>query len=233
MKLLALDTATEACSAAVRVDGRTLTRFVSAGRSHTQLLLPMIRELLAEAGLGFAQLDGYVCGVGPGSFAGVRIGVGLVKGLALAHDRPVVPVSSLAMLAAPVLGAGAEGVLVAIDARLDEVYYGAFIRGVDGLPACVSDEIVTPPNAVPAADARHWRAAGSGWGAYAPALQEASGVTPQSIDAGALPRAEDALRIALPQFDAGHTLSAAALVPRYLRNKVALTLLEQQANRTR
>lgn len=233
MNLLALDTATEACSAALSVDGRRLTRYVSAGRSHTQMLLPMLRELLAEAGIGFAQLDGYVCGVGPGSFAGVRIGVGVIKGLALAHDRPVVPVSSLEMLALPALDAGADGALVAIDARLDEVYFAAFTVGLDGLPQRIGEELVAPPQAVPAVDARQWHAVGSGWGSYAPVLQQAIGVTPAQVDAAALPRAEEALRIALPQFARGATGSAAALVPRYLRNKVALTLSEQQAGKAR
>ena len=233
MKLLALDTATEACSVALLINGEIHARFVHAGRSHTQQLLPMVRGLMAEAGLGFAQLDGYVCGVGPGSFAGVRIGVGYVKGLALAHERPVVPVSSLSMLALPSLDAGAEGVLVAIDARLDEVYYAAYRRGADGLPQRIDEELVTPPASVPRAASGAWHAVGSGWGAYASALQQASGVTPRSIDADALPRAADALRIAQPLFAAGATITAAALVPRYLRNKVALTLVEQQVHRTR
>lgn len=233
MKLLALDTATEACSAALLVDGEVHARYVDAGRSHTQQLLPMVRGLMAEAGLAFAQLDGYVCGVGPGSFAGVRIGVGYVKGLALAHERPVVAVSSLAMLALPPLDAGAEGVLVAIDARLDEVYYAAYRRGADGLPQRIGEELVMPPASVPRADSGVWHAVGSGWGAYAAALQQASGVTPQSADARALPRAEHALRIAEPLFVAGETITAAALVPCYLRNKVALTLVEQQARKPR
>src|SRR3546814_5034000 len=104
MNILALDTATEACSAALQLGDQVIARFEVAGRGHTQKLVPMVRGLLAEAGIAFAQLDAYVCGVGPGSFAGVRIGVSFVKGLALAHERPVVAVSSLAMLAAPEIG---------------------------------------------------------------------------------------------------------------------------------
>src|SRR3546814_9528921 len=87
MNILALDTATEACSAALQLGDQVIARFEVAGRGHTQKLVPMVRGLLAEAGIAFAQLDAYVCGVGPGSFAGVRIGVSFVKGLALAHER--------------------------------------------------------------------------------------------------------------------------------------------------
>ncbi|MFT4045905.1 MAG: tRNA (adenosine(37)-N6)-threonylcarbamoyltransferase complex dimerization subunit type 1 TsaB [Solimonas sp.] len=230
MKLLALDTATEACSAAVLVGGRTLARFETAGRSHTEKLVPMVQALLAEAGLGYAQLDGYVCGVGPGSFAGVRIGVSFVKGLSLAHERPVVGVSSLAMLAVPALRAGAHRVLAAIDARMDEVYFACYARGADGLPALVGEETVCAPAEAPRCVGEA-AAAGTGWGASEMALRAATGARLQAMDGAALPRAEDALAIALPRFARGEAISAAWLLPRYLRNKVALTLAEQRARR--
>lgn len=231
MKLLAIDTATEACSLAVQIDDRVLTRFAVAGRSHTEQLLPMLHALLGEAGIRPAQLDGYVCGIGPGSFAGVRIGVSFVKGLALGHERPVVGVSSLAMLAAPVLAAGAARVLVAIDARMNEVYFAAYARGVDGLPQLLGEAQVCAPQDVPV-HAGDWHAAGSGWAAYEPALQAATQAHLLAIDAQALPHAEQALRIASADFAAGRTISAAQLAPAYLRNKVALTLVEQQARHT-
>ena len=107
MKIFALDTATEACSVALWLDGETVERFEIAGRDHTQRLPAMAKALMADAGLAWSQLDGLVCGIGPGSFAGVRIGVAYTQGLALAHGQPVVGVSSLAMLAA---GAGGTGV---------------------------------------------------------------------------------------------------------------------------
>lgn len=231
MKLLALDTATEACSAALHVDGRVLARERVAGRSHTALLLPMLRELLAEAGLGFAQLDGYVGGVGPGSFAGVRIGVGVIKGLALAHERPVVAVSSLAMLAQQAIDRGAVQVLAAIDARLDEIYFAAYRRDARGLAQRIGEEVVLPPQEASCVAGDDWYAVGSAWGRYGETLQTALTIVPRSIDAAALPRAADALALALPRFAAGDTISAAALVPQYLRNKVALTLAEQRARR--
>ncbi|NKF22563.1 tRNA (adenosine(37)-N6)-threonylcarbamoyltransferase complex dimerization subunit type 1 TsaB [Solimonas marina] len=230
MNILALDTATEACSAALQVAGRTLARFEIAGRTHTEKLVPMVHGLLAEAGIGFAQLDGYVCGVGPGSFAGVRIGVSFVKGLALAHDRPVVDVSSLAMLARPPLALGAQQVTCAIDARMNEVYVAAYRRSADGSPEALLDEQVCAPADVPAV-AGAAVAVGSGWGSYESALRAAVGADLSAIDAAALPTAADALALALPRFAVGTTISAAALLPRYLRNKVALTLNEQRAAR--
>lgn len=230
MKLLALDTATEACSVALMVDGHTLSRYDVAGRSHTARLPAMLQELMAAAGLSYAQLDGYVCGVGPGSFAGVRIGVGFIKGLALAHERPVVAVSSLQMLALPALDAGAAQVLTAIDARMDEVYFAAWARGEDGLPQALAPAQVTAPAQVDV-HGGDWHAAGSGWHSYADALRSATGANLLAVDGAALPRAADALRIAVPRFAAGETISAAQLLPDYLRNKVALTAREQAARR--
>lgn len=227
MNILALDTATEACSVAMHVDGRIIERFEIAGRSHTERLMPMLQALMAEAGLAFAQLDGIACGVGPGSFAGVRIGVGFVKGLALALDRPVVGVSSLPALALGAQRAGAGPVLAAIDARMNEVYWGAYRVGADGLPQALLPEAVCAPAEVPRAEAGDWAAVGTGWGAYAEALRQAAGVAPQHVDAEALPHAGDILRLALPAFRAGQGGSADALAPVYLRNKVALTLVEQ------
>jgi tRNA threonylcarbamoyladenosine biosynthesis protein TsaB len=231
MNVLAIDTATEACSAALHIDGRVLARFEVAGRSHTERLMPMVHALMAEAGLAFAQLDGYVCGVGPGSFAGVRIGVGFVKGLALAFDRPVAPVSSLAALALPSLRAGHTQVLAAIDARLDEVYLGEYGTGVDGLPQLLAAERVCAPADAGVTMVGPWAAAGSGWSRYREALQAATGVDPVELRGYALPRAEDALTIGLPRLQAGQGIAVDALAPAYLRNKVALTLVEQRARR--
>lgn len=235
MKLLALDTATEACSAALWIDGVLTERFENAGRSHTEQMMPMVQGLMAEAGLPFAALDGLVCGIGPGSFAGVRIGVGYVKGLALALDRPVVGISSLPTLALPTFDTGATQVLVAIDARMNEVYWGAYLRGDDGLPRPLLAESVCPPGEVPmtamVGGVGDWIAVGTGWAAYGEILTAAAGVELRQIDSSALPHAADALRLALPQFEQGRAISADELTPAYLRNKVALNLVEQAALR--
>ncbi len=231
MKVLAIDTATEACSAALSCDGRVLARWEHVGRSHTARLMPMVRELIAEAGIAFAQLDGYVCGIGPGSFAGVRIGVGYVKGLALAVDRPVIGVSSLAMLALPALRAGSAQVIAAIDARMDEVYLGCYRRDGDGLPQLLGRESVCAPQHAAAVEGGAWTGVGSGWGSYEAALRAATRADLIGLDAHALPRAEDGLALGLPRLLAGEGDCADRLTPAYLRDKVALTLSEQQAQR--
>lgn len=226
MKLLALDTATEACSAALSVDGAVRARFEIAGREHTQRLPAMVLGLMAEAGLGFAALDGLICGIGPGSFAGVRIGVGYAKGIALARDLPVAGVSSLTMLAQ---AATHDRVLAAIDARMNEVYWAALARDAEGRMQLLEPPVVCAPSAVPAVSGE-WQAVGTGWGAYADTLQAACAARVLDMQANALPQAEQALRWARPAFT---TLARSAdeLAPLYLRDKVALTQDEQRALR--
>jgi len=233
LKLLALDTATEACSAALWVDGATISRFEVAGRSHTERLQPMVRELMAEGGVGFSDLDGFICGIGPGSFAGVRIGVGFVKGLALATSRPVIGIGSLEMLAQPALDAGAELALACIDARMAEVYAGAYRADPHGLAVTVMADVVAPPEHV------HWpqnetgvtHAIGTGWDKWGEVLAVGLDQSPAQIRAQAYPDAALALRLALPRIQAGQWQDAGGLAPAYLRNRVALTLTEQIAAR--
>lgn len=231
MRLLAVDTATEACSAALWLDGVLIERFEVAGRTHTEKLLPLVQALLAEAGITPAQLDGLVAGIGPGSFAGVRIGVGLIKGLALGLDRPVVGVSSLAMLAQAAIRGGAQRVLPCIDARMNEIYLGAY-ESVDGLACALQPDQVLPPDQADLAGlAGDWTALGTGWGTYDAILRQRLPTIPLSVDAAALPHAADALLLALALFASGQAISADELAPAYLRDRLALTLAEQQAAR--
>lgn len=237
--LLAVDTATEACSVAVSLRGQIHERFELAGRSHTQRLQAMAAAALQDAGLSWPQLQGIVCGIGPGSFAGIRIGLGYAKGLALALDLPLIGVSSLAMLAQSAIDAGAERVLACIDAKTQEVHFGAYLRDAEGLAQALQDEIACLPGEVrllrPAAG---FVGIGSGWARYGAQLGTALGAAlqaPPAIQAEAWPHAADALRLALPQWHAGQRPAPDTLVPRYLRDRVALTLEEQaiarQANR--
>lgn len=232
LRLLAIDTATEACSVALFLDGEIRERYEVAGREHTQRLMAQVSQVMADAGLVFSQLDGIACGIGPGSFAGVRIGVGYVKGLALALDRPVVGVSSLAMLALRAVRLeAAEHVLAAIDARMNEVYCGAYRRTATGLIEKCGPETVCAPEAMPKATSSSAVAAGSGWSAYREILSKAADTKITRYFPEALPHAEEALHLALPRFKAGQGLNADDLVPAYLRDKVALTLDEQKALR--
>lgn len=191
----------------------------------------MVQDVLDEAGVRVRELDALVCGIGPGSFSGVRIGVAYAKGLALALDVPVLGVGSLETLAAPCFAAGAQRVAVAIDARMGEVYFAAYGRDADDTLQTVTIPCVRSPAAVPRLPAGTWIAAGTGWGVYADVLSAACGIAPLRIDGDALPHAADALRLALPRLAAGQGGDAGRLTPVYLRDKVALTAAEQAARR--
>lgn len=229
---LAVDTATEACSVALSVDGAVRERFEPMQREHTQRLLPMIQAILAEAGTSVARLDGIVCGIGPGSFAGLRIGLGVVKGLALARDLPVAGVSSLAMLAQRAIREqDATHVAAIIDARMNEVYFGAYRRGAAGLAEPVLADRVCPPAEVPALPEGAWLGAGTGWSRYEDVLRAALHATVARVDPAALPRAAEALVLGVPVLQAGRGQSADGLAPAYLRDRVALTVQERASLR--
>lgn len=218
VKLLALDTSSEACTVALWIDGRTRERF-ELGTRHAERILVMVDELLAEAGVTLQQLDALAFGRGPGSFTGLRIGAGVVQGLAFGADRPVVPVSSLAALAQ---GQRGERILAAFDARMEQVYWGAYERDRDGLVALSGDEQVIAPADVPLPPGEGWWGAGSGWDRYPEILTarlagRIAGWTPN-----AFPRAADIARLAISALAAGRTVRAEEAVPVYIRDEVAV-----------
>ncbi len=224
MKLLALDTSTDACSAALWLDGGTIERF-ALGREHAGRILPMIEELLAEAGLALKGLDAIAFGRGPGSFTGLRIAAGVVQGLAFGADKPVVPVSSLAALAQ---GIDAPRVLAAFDARMHQVYWGAYARGADGLMAVAGEECVIAPDRVPLPEGADWTGAGSGWDQYAAALQARLGARLAGWRVGCHPRARDVAVLAAAAFRAGRAVSPELAIPVYLRDEVAVKTAERR-----
>lgn len=227
MRLLAFETSTEACSVALYVDGAVLERFEVAPRRHTELALPWAQALLAEAGVARSQLDAIAVGRGPGAFTGVRLAIAIAQGIALGLDLPVLPVSTLAALA---MQAGGERRIAAIDARMGEVYLGVFARDGDGLVALAGETVVRPDVAViPAGDG--WHGAGTGFGAAEGALQLRLHGRLAAVDAQALPHAADVARLAAPAFARGEGMAAERIEPAYLRDNVALTLVQQQAQR--
>ena len=215
--LLALDTATEACSAALLHEGRLYWRFEVIPRLHAQRLLPMLHEVLEEAGIALAQVDALVFGRGPGAFTGVRIATGMVQGLAFAVGKPVIGVSNLAALAQRAWREeGAQSVCAAIDARMDEVYWGCYqlIDGVMQLQGC---EVVAPPEQVGlAAGMAEPVGAGTGW-----QYQERLAVKVKRSFPDYLPDARDLLALALPRWESGDVLDAADAQPVYLRDNIA------------
>lgn len=231
MKLLAFETATEACSVAIWDNGRVLECFEIAPRRHAELALPWAEGLLEEAGIARSQLDAVAVGRGPGAFTGVRLAIALVQGIALALDRPVVACSTLAVLAMRADVAQGTPVLAAIDARMGEVYSQAFTATADG-PVALGEARVCGPERVALPDASgHWHGVGTGFSAVDGALQARLGARLAHVDASALPRAGDLARLAATAFARGETLAPERVEPAYLRDNVALTLVEQAALR--
>ena len=216
--LLALDTATEACSVALLHDGKVTSHYEVIPRMHAQKLLPMIKQLLAGSGVALGALDAIAYGRGPGAFTGVRIAIGVVQGLAFALERPVLPVSNLAALAQGALREqGAQQVAAAIDARMDEVYWGCY-QACAGEMRLVGAEAVLPPEqvALPEGSTGQWFGAGTGWG-YADRLA----VPVQASNATALPSAQDVLGLASFAWARGEAIAADQAQPVYLRDNVA------------
>ncbi len=222
-RILVLDTATEACSAALWIDGEISERFDICPREHTQRILPMVDSLLADAGIGLTQLDALAYGRGPGSFTGVRIGIGIAQGLALGAGLPMMGISTLAALAQ---GAwrrtGIDRVLCAIDARMGEVYWAQYRRAGDGGWLGEESEKVIKPGQLAAIAGEltgAWAYAGTGWETY-PALIGHDDIVLTAGDT-LLPAARDMLPLAVRRWAEGGAQAVELAVPTYLRNEVA------------
>lgn len=249
MKILALDTATEVCSAALLLDGRLIARERELGRGHAEYILPMIDELLKEAALSLSGLDAIAFGRGPGGFTGVRLAASVTQGLSFGSGLPVVPISDLRAVAQRVLDVEltASRVLVCNDARMNEVYWGCFERDAEGLASHYGEERVAKPAAValptgtgapgrpvsvvgdavaggpmaggPMAGGTVAAAGGSGFAAY-PELRFRLQAQVAPIHDRLLPRAHEIARLAVPDVRAGRALSAEKAIPVYLRDDV-------------
>ena len=223
MKILALDTATEACSAALYLNGEIRQLYRVAPRAHGHIILPMIDQLLTDSGNGVSDLDALAFGRGPGSFMGVRIAAGIAQGIAFAWDLPIVPVSTLAAIAQTAYAeTGAGRVLAAIDARMSEVYWGAYSLSDQDCMRIVGEEHVCAPNQVPRPEGGGWTGAGSGWSAYGDGLRAA--MDPDSLVGqldSCFPTAGSIVKLAAVEYAAGRHLPAAQAQPVYLRDNVA------------
>jgi tRNA threonylcarbamoyladenosine biosynthesis protein TsaB len=222
MKLLALDTATEACSAALWLDGEIISRNALTPREHAHRIIPMMDEVLEEAGLSLKELDAIAFGRGPGSFTGVRIAASLTQGAAYGTGLPVIPVSTLATLAqAAIEEQGAERILPAIDARMQEVYWAEYRRDEHGLAELIDEELVIPPAQVPLPDGKAYTGIGSGWQTYAEELgQRLDGLVSKTLPE-ALPDARYVAKLAAAYHERGVSLPAHQALPVYLRDQVA------------
>lgn len=223
MKLLALETSTETCSVALRSGDAVRVLRRGGAREQTTHLLPMVQELLAEAGLRLADLDAVACTHGPGAFTGVRVAVSVAQGLAFGAGVPAIGISTLAALAQQ---AGAPFVLPALDARMGELYAGVYRRGADGLvDAMTPDRLCRPQEFADGVPAGHaWVAIGSGWVTYG---ADALGIVPERIVV-AEPDAADVLALAARALARGEAVSAEQLQPVYLRDTVAWKKIGEQ-----
>jgi tRNA threonylcarbamoyladenosine biosynthesis protein TsaB len=228
VKILALDTATENCSAALLIDRTVVARERLLEQGHAAQILPMIDEVLAEAGIALQKVDAIAFGRGPGGFTGVRLAASVTQGLAFGAGVPVVPVSNLRALAQRLLAAegSVEHVIACSDARMGEIYWGCFERR-DGLAAPVGDEQLSAPQHVrlPGEWAGSVRAhakvfgAGRGFAAY-PQLAAAMSGRLQDIKEELLPRASEIAMLAVPDVVGGRIFEAEQALPIYLRNNV-------------
>ncbi|HOY21652.1 MAG TPA: tRNA (adenosine(37)-N6)-threonylcarbamoyltransferase complex dimerization subunit type 1 TsaB [Cellvibrio sp.] len=221
-KILALDASTDACSVALTVDGETSHIFELAAKSHTQRLLPMVDEILRAANCQLRDLDAIAYGRGPGSFTGLRICMGVVQGLAFGANLPVIPVSTLQAMAQGFVAENADNalpLLVALDARMDEVYWGLF--SADKIPQALSDEYVMKPADVCEQSVvqdlnKQFIAIGPGWH-YA----DLHTIVPSLVVQDAHPNAKDILALAANAFQRGQSISILDAQPVYLRDSVS------------
>ena len=228
MKVLAIDTATEACSAALMINGDIIERFKIAPREHGELILPMIDELLLQAGITLQQLDGIAFGCGPGSFTGVRMATGVVQGLAFSNDLPVAPVSTLKALAQQAINLSTEGhpVYAALDARMGEVYWCEY-KVINGeLSACSAEQVIAA-NKIKVAGGQKAIGIGHGWDTYRDELTDVVKATELTILSNALPRAREIVQLGTEMLKSKQTVAAENAMPVYLRDNVAKKKAQQ------
>ena len=222
MKILAIETCTEACSAALMADQHLEARFEIAPREHSKLVIGMVEELLVESGLLLGQLDAIAFGCGPGSFTGVRIGTGVAQGLAIGADLPVVPVSTLAALAQQAYEkTGNKALCAAIDARMGEIYWGCYhIEGADSLAVARTKQYVSKPEDLILSDNETWFGVGSGWDAYGKSCSSMVDLEIAYL-ASVYPSASEVAKLASEDFAQGKAVRAEDALPVYLRDNVA------------
>jgi tRNA threonylcarbamoyladenosine biosynthesis protein TsaB len=224
MRVLAIDTATEACSVALRCGAETISRSAPGGRSDARQILGMVDAVLAEGQVSLGMLDGIAASIGPGAFTGVRISVAVAQGLAFGADLRVAAITTLEALAAQ---APHDPVMACLDARMGEVYWGCFApdpgRGVRATSAAA----VGPPHSVVLPAAESFRGVGRGFAAY-PVLAALPGLSVNAADSQALPDAREFALLGALRLELGEGLDPADLIPLYLRDKVASTEAERR-----
>lgn len=220
MNLLAIDTSSQYSVIGLQIGESRMEKLSLSGRSHSRDILPNIIQLVEEAGANLGDLDAIVFGKGPGSFTGLRITVGVVQGLGFGLQIPVIPVSTLACLAqGEFRESGATSVLVALSARQQEVYFGAY-RIEDRMPVLLGKESVVEASGIPVQESRDWVGIGDGW-SLVQQIESAIGTSVSRVNLEVRPKPADLLDIGLVKLARGETIAAMEARPEYLREQVA------------
>jgi len=229
MNILAIDTATEACSVALQHNGIRITRFEICPQQHSQRLLPMVDEVLKEANITLNDLDLLAFGRGPGSFTGVRIATGMIQGLALGTGLKVAGISTLEAMAvetAAKMNDESAIIAVASDARMDEVYFAVYSHTPDGVNRIIDEQVCPPEMALEQLDSMDQEVskkivtAGTGWTAYEKLSEWRANTCDESHEDVSLPNAEYMLSLASKAQETGDVFDAVNVEPVYLRDKV-------------
>ncbi|MEQ1775885.1 MAG: tRNA (adenosine(37)-N6)-threonylcarbamoyltransferase complex dimerization subunit type 1 TsaB [Burkholderiales bacterium] len=220
-----METSGDYCSVALWRDGAIEEREMLAGQRQSGLLIDMVHALLNECRVSLRQMDGIAYGAGPGSFTGLRVACGVVQGLAMGANKPVVGVGTLMALAQS-QPRHAIRVVCCIDARMKEVYHAAYEKNTNGWRA-VHEPGVYAPNDVPSLPGANWQACGNGFAVYADLLRERYASQLAGVDASAHPGAREVAAISAPVFATGGGMSAECAAPIYVRDKVALKTHER------
>ena len=229
MNILAIDTATEACSVALQFNDTVTTRFEICPQQHSQRLLPMVDEVLKEVQVDLRDIDLLAFGRGPGSFTGVRIATGMIQGLALGTGLKVAGVSTLEAMAYEVsIKTEDKSALIAVasDARMDEVYFAVYSQSPGGLERRIEEQVCAPEVAVEQLKVLRdnsntvFLMAGTGWSAYEKLDQWKSEAGGEALLEVTLPNAQYMLELALNAYEKGEISDAVNVEPIYLRDKV-------------
>jgi tRNA threonylcarbamoyladenosine biosynthesis protein TsaB len=250
-KILAIETSTEVCSVALTYDDNVTELFETVQRQHAHVILTMIETLLAKFNLSLEQLDAIAFGCGPGSFTGLRVAASVVQALAFAAELPVIPVSSLQTCAQSAHSElAAEKVLLAVDARMQDIYWGAYRLDEQGLMQAIFPDTLCKPEAAKCPDeskdlsslpqtrerarvrapeeAPHWTAVGNAWEIYQKELSSSCSNCVDRIEPNIIPHAKDLLKLAIALLQQGKWLPAEEALPVYLRGANAWKKVSEQ-----
>lgn len=229
-KILAIDTATDTCSVALQIDATIIERHKLAPQKQSELILPMIQEVLAESQLDLHQINAIAFGCGPGSFTGIRLATSIVQGLCFGADLPAIPISTLQALAQGFYHTTQnKNIITSLDARMQEIYFAVYQADENGLMQPVINDCLCKPNAplfVDLMQKNSWIGIGSAWQVYSDILQQCcaqNAIQISNTQYDYHSRARDIAELALVQYNLGKTIKAEDILPVYLQNNMFRT----------